>query len=289
MSSDEDELDQVCAQISELLDRNRLTHARRLLDQALPRFPDAPMLIYLAAHTDWRDGRNEDAERHVRRLLELDPHNYMGRVILADLHEQREELAQSEQLYLSLIADFPESADLYGYYAMLMLRTMHVDKAAALAAEALRLDPDNPTGLQVTTLTSIVKGDQQRRDASLTDMIQRYPELQATSGLLVQVLVRDGRYAEAQRVAQQMLGANPQNSDLVDMVIETRRLSHWSMWPMRPFVRYGWGASVALWFVAVIAIRTLPYPADGIFGFAFILFVIYSWVWPFILKRLIKR
>ena len=289
MSEQDDELLTACLHIGELLDRNRFAQAKRVLDDALPRFPESTELLYYAAHIAWRMNRLDEAVGFLDQVLAFEPQHYMGRIIRADIHEKRDELADSERLYLDILRERPEDADVLAYYAMLMLRTSHVDKAAALATESLRLEPDNPTGLQVTTLTSIIKGDSQSRDERLAEMINKHPELESTSGLLVQVLLRDGRYDEAARLARQMLHANPQNEHLLELVMETRRASHWSMWLLRPFMRFGWGASAAAWFAFVIISQTLSGAAAKVFITVFLIYVVYSWLWPPILKRLLAR
>ena len=49
-------------------------------------------------------------------------------------------------------ATIPESADLYGRYSRLMLRTLHLDKAEQLAREGLRYDPENDECLLASAL-----------------------------------------------------------------------------------------------------------------------------------------
>lgn len=285
-----DELHSAKSQISELLDRNRIAHAQHILAETLPHFPDDENLLYFAGFLSLRCDDLDAARTHTERLLQINPASYQGRTLMADIHEEREEFAQSEEFLLSIFADYPEDASTIAQYAMLMLRTMHVDKAGNLAEEALRLEPDNGLAMQVATFASIVRGDRRERDERLGDMMRKYPEMQATAGTLAQVLHRDGRYKEALQVTQEMLRLQPNNQQLVEAVMNQRQLSHWSLIPLRPFMRYGWAASIAVWFAAVILFRVLPdTPATSTLLAFLLLFVVYSWVWPWCLGKILKR
>lgn len=285
-----EELQQTLVQIGELLNRNRFEQAKRHIKQASVHFPDDEDLLYFGGFVAMATGRLDEAEEHIARLLQASPASYQGRALMADIFEQQEKFAQSEQLYLGLLHDYPDDAHTMADYAMLMLRTLHVEKAAKLAEEALRRQPDLPSAIQVATLAAVVCGEADLRDERLAEMIHKHPELQATTATLAQVLYRKGRYKEALHVSQEMLRADPGNQDIVDMVISQRLFSHWSMIPMRPLIRFGWPASVALWFAAVGLFRILPdSPATDALLVLLLLFVVYTWVWPWALRKILSR
>lgn len=277
-------------QISELLARRRFDHARRIMSQVLPQHPDDEQLLFYAGYIAYHTDNEDEAWQHATRLLEVAPNSYEGRLLMCDVLEQREELGQAERLYLALINDYPDDATLYAAYAMLMLRTLHVEKAGGLAHEALRRDPDHALAIQVSTLAAIIDGTRSERDEHLSDLMTKHPQLQATAATLVQVLQREGRHTEALRVSQEMLRAHPDNQHIVDLVIEEKVLSHWSMKPLWPFMRYGWAASIAVWFGAIIFFRVAPENTlTAAAGGLLLVFVVYSWVWPHILRKIMKR
>ncbi len=276
--------------ISQLLERQRFSHASTILSEVLPQHPDNEELLFFAGYIAYHTDKLDEALVHAQHLMEVAPESYQGRLLMCDVLEEQEELAQAERLYLTLLNDYPEDATLYAAYAMLMLRTMHVDKASKLATEALRRDPNHALAIQVSTLAAIVNGTRDARDERLSELINKHPQLQATAATLVQVLQREGRHKEALRVSQEMLRAHPDNQHIVDLVIEEKVLSHWSMKPLWPFMRYGWAASIAVWFAAIVFFRVAPenvYTAAA--GGLLLAFVVYSWVWPHILRKIMKR
>jgi predicted Zn-dependent protease len=286
----DEELEVCIAQIAELLDRNRFAQTQRLLDQALPHFPDDERLLYFSAYVALQTDNQEAAEHQLERVLELNPASYEGRSLMADLREEQGKFAESEALYLGILSDYPEDAGTMADYARLMLRTMHVEKAGKLAAEALSRAPDHPGAMYVATLASIVEGKHDERNLRLRKLLHQYPDMLVTAQTLVQVLHREGRYTEALEVAREMLRAQPNNEQIVEMVINLRMLSHWSMIPMRPFTRYGWAASIALWFIAVITFQLLPEsPATNALLIALLCFVAYSWIWPWCLGKILRK
>lgn len=286
----EEELNVSIAHIHELLDRNRFTQAQRLLTEALAHFPDDESLLYFAAYLALQSNDAQGAKTHLEQLLRHNPASYQGRNLMAAVCEELGQFAESEALYLGVLADYPEDAGTIADYALLMLRTLHVEKAGKLAAEALRRAPDHPRAIQVATLASIAQGDHHERDRRMSELLSQHPEMLATASTLVQVLLREGRYPEALEVARELLRARPHDEQIVEMVINIRMLSHWSMVPMRPFARFGWAASIALWFAAVITFQLLPEsPATTALLVALLCFVAYSWIWPWSLGKILRK
>ena len=66
------------------------------------------------------------------------------------------------------------------------------------------------------------------------------------------------------------------------------------MVPLYPLQRWGWAGSVGIWFAVVLLLQTgvlnnTPLrDYQGAIALAFLAFVVYSWVWPPILRRIVK-
>jgi hypothetical protein len=63
------------------------------------------------------------------------------------------------------------------------------------------------------------------------------------------------------------------------------------MWPLWPVMRFGWTASVVIWLLAVFglnALRRSDPELAGTVGLVFLGYVAYSWIWPPLLKRLLR-
>lgn len=109
--------------------------------------------------------------------------------------------------------------------------------------------------------------------------------------LVVIALQQRGDLREARRVAQELVRAQPDNEQLVDLARSLTVQAHWSMLPLWPMQKWGWGASFALWLIAIVGIRALGKVNDtagGVFAIVFLIYVVYSWVWPPILRRLLR-
>ena len=134
------------------IERRRIADAKRLLAQALAQYPQDPDLLFHSAQAEWFDDENETAEKTVRQVLVVDPHHAPARQLLAAMLFQRGEYADAELLLIGLLREYPESAELYGRYSQLMLRTLHLEKAEQLAREGLRYDPEDDECLLAAAL-----------------------------------------------------------------------------------------------------------------------------------------
>ncbi|MGH8221485.1 MAG: tetratricopeptide repeat protein [Woeseiaceae bacterium] len=279
--------------LHQLAQRNRFEQMKGILRRALPQHPDDEDLLYYSAFIDWRENKLEAAEETLGKLLSGSPHSYPGRRLLASVLEERQDLAGAEAQLVSLLADYPEDAEAYAEYSLLMLKTMHIDKAGKLAARAMELDPDNDLVLRASVFFKAVSNPGPDADADLRQLIERYPDAAHTGLTLVSTLNEKGRYGEALPIAQEVLRKHPESTEIVDLVVHVKAAAHWSMVPLRPFMRWGWSASIVLWFAAVVGFRVLdgtplqPYVQPLLY--AFLAFVVYSWVYPPFLRWLLRR
>ncbi len=271
------------------IERRRLADARRVLAQGLSLYPQDPDLLFHSAQADWLDEENESAEKTVRQVLVISPEHAPARQMLASLLIERQEYADAELLLIGLLRDYPEQADLYGRYSRLMLRTLHLDKAEQLAREGLRYDPEDRECLLASALCETARSGA-RPNEGLAKLLTNHPESLSTVHALVVALVDSGRMSEAHRIAQAAMRADPANEHLVQMVRELRIQNHWSLKPLWPMQKWGWGASAGMWIGAIVIMRMLEKAAPGAavpFAFAWLGYAIYSWVWPPLIRRIL--
>ena len=115
--------------------------------------------------------------------------------------------------------------------------------------------------------------------------------LPGTLWLVIVALQQRGDRREALSIARELLRAQPDNEGLVDTVKQLRLVTHWSLWPLWPVMRFGWAGSVAIWLLAVFglnALRRSDPELAGTIGLVVLAYVAYSWIWPPILKRLLR-
>jgi len=271
------------------IERRRLEDARRILGQGLKEFPQDPDLLFHSAQVEWLADRNKEAEATARQVLVIDPTHAPARQLLASLLMASGEFADAELLLISLLRDYPESADLYGRYSRLMLRTLHLDKAEQLAREGLRYSPENDECLMAAALCETARSGA-RPNEGLAKLLQAHPESLSSVHALVVALVDAGRISEAHRIARSALRSDPANLHLVSLVRELHIQNHWSMKPLWPLQKWGWGASAAMWLGGIVVIRGLSQSAPELatpVAFFWLGYCIYSWVWPPLIRRIL--
>jgi tetratricopeptide (TPR) repeat protein len=271
------------------IERRRLEDARRVLREALALYPNDPDLLFHSAQVEWFADQNERAEATVRQVLVQSPQHAPARGLLAYILIDRKQYADAELLLIDLLRDYPESADLYGRYARLMLTTLHLDKAEQLAHEGLRYDPDDGECLLAIALCETARGTG-RPNEGLAKLLQVHPESLSSVHALVVALVDAGRIDEAHRLARDALRSDPANQHLVDLVRELRIQNHWSMKPLWPLQKWGWGAAAVMWIGGIVVLRGLSATAPHIAGpatWVWLGYCIYSWVWPPLIRRIL--
>ena len=271
------------------IERRRLEDARRILGQGLKEFPQDPDLLFHSAQVEWLADRNKEAEATARQVLVIDPTHAPARQLLASLLMASGEFADAELLLISLLRDYPESADLYGRYSRLMLRTLHLDKAEQLAREGLRYSPENDECLMAAALCETARSGA-RPNEGLAKLLKAHPESLSSVHALVVALVDAGRISEAHRIARSALRGDPANLHLVSLVRELHIQNHWSMKPLWPLQKWGWGASAAMWLGGIVVIRGLSQSAPELatpVAFFWLGYCIYSWVWPPLIRRIL--
>jgi tetratricopeptide (TPR) repeat protein len=235
---------------------------------------------------------NDAALATVRQVLAQDLDNQSARLLLFELLTEKNNLGEAEQVIVELLRDYPEHAHYYGRYAELMIRAMHFQKARALADEGIRYDPDDPGCLAARTICDFIEQRAGASSHSMQQLIVRYPQSVRTLILILVALQDRGDHRGALRIAQELVRAQPDNANFVQLAAELKANAHWSMLPLWPMARWGWGASIALWLLGTGAIRILgqshPVAALAV-AVCFVTYVIYSWVWPPLLRRWMTR
>lgn len=284
--------DDAVEQADALIERRRLDQARVLLGDAIKQHPEDMRLLLQAAWVDYLDDDATNAMIAVRRVLTNEPDNANAKQLLLELLVELENLVEAERIAIDLLREYPESAHYYGRYANIMLRALKVDKAAALAAEGLRYEPANGECLAARTLCEFIQHGGRLPSPALRKLLVEHPQSLRTLLLVTVGLEQRGRNSEAHQIAKEMLLAQPNNQSLLELTQHFRRTTHWSMVPLRPLQKYGWGASIAFWLLAVIGGRLIAkYSPQWALTFTVIVlaYVVYSWVWPPLFKKIFDR
>lgn len=279
-------------QLRELASRHRFGQMREVLKQALPLEPDNPDLLYYAAQVDWMEDKDEEALATITRMVELYPDSYAGRLLLFNILDTLGRRSEAEAVIIEMLREYPEDGSLYAAYSILMLKTMQVEKAGELASRAISLTPEDSQALTASVLHELITNPGESARNKLADLVSHDPDAANTALTMVAVLVDQNQLKQALPIAQEVLRQNPDSEDIVDLVVALKADTHWSMAPLRPIQKWGWGASVGLWFGIIILLRALEgTPVESFarpVSLVFLAFVIYSWVWPPIIKRWVR-
>jgi predicted Zn-dependent protease len=282
----------IAHEVSALLERRRIVQARARLKTALQEFPDHPDLLLQSAWTDYLADDNAAALATVRHLITRDPENQRVRLLLFKLLIETGKLAEAESVILDLLRQYPEHPPYYGRYAELMIHAMQLVKARALAQEGLKYDPDDANCLTALALCDFIEQPGAAAAHSLQQLLVRHPQSQRTLALVAFALNDRGDQKGAFRIAQELVRAQPDNPEFVRLAMELKAATHWTMLPLWPMMRWGWAASVGLWVTGIVAVQVMARinPAvAGILVIVIVLYAIYSWIWPPILRRWIAR
>jgi tetratricopeptide (TPR) repeat protein len=279
-------------QIDHLLETRRTAVARRLLDQSFSENPDDPENHFYAARIASLEGDSHAAERHVGDLLLREPGHIGGRSLAVELARKSKNYALAEEHALDLIRDNPEVGHFYAQYAHVMLETLHLEKARALTLEARRLSPDDRLAHVLDVLTSIVLGERGQAREDLATLVASDPDALPTAWTLLAVLEAEHREWEAFEVAQEIVRAEPDDPDAVNAVIELRARTHLLALPAWPLRRFGNVGAIGLWVVMAVGLAVASATAyDGLgawIGAVWLVYVIYSWTYLPLLRRLIR-
>jgi tetratricopeptide (TPR) repeat protein len=283
--------EQVMHQVEVLLERRRTSQARALLKPALAAHPDHTGLLLQSAWTDYLEDRNDEALTTVRQVLLAEPKDQSARLLYFELLLESGDNAEAERVIIELLREYPEHAHYYGRYAQLMLKTLNIGKSHQLALEGLKYDPDNTECLGAQTICDFIERPGGTTSQGLQQLLVRHPQSARTLLLVVVALDQRGDRREALSIARELLRAQPDNESLVDTVKQLKLATHWTMWPLWPVMRFGWTASVVIWLLAVFglnALRRSDPELAGTVGLVFLGYVAYSWIWPPLLKRLLR-
>ena len=283
------------AQLEQLVERNRVDSARSILAEALPLYPDSSSILVLAAWVEYLDDDDDEAKELIARVLEMEPKHYGARYLLALIHQHLDEHIAAEEVLTGLLKEYPEEVDLYALYARTMLATSEFERAQRLADEALRRDPENLSALISSVLAAYVNSPGAETREQLAKLMREYPDQIQTTLRVIQILIDEGKHAEAYDLARELVSVDPGNQHLVDLAMELKVSSHWSMKPLWPMRKWGWGGSIAIWLIIVAILRT-PFletlgleSYSGLIASAFLIYVVYSWVWPWLFKKIVTR
>jgi predicted Zn-dependent protease len=233
----------------------------------------------------------ENLEKAVASGLELDPDNISLLFLASEACRRKMDLAGAERAVLKALNLDPENPLLLCHYGLLVGQAGQFEKAERLLERAEASDPESSEIIHYRYALAIMQG-KDRKAAELADRWVAQnpddPDSLMASGLTLASL---GRMAEGRARTANAVGLSPEvaeghESDLRDIKV----MSHWSLWILAPFNRFGPGVVWVTFIVVFLGLQLLGFRGiASVFAIAYLLLVIYSWVAPRIVRHLLRR
>jgi Flp pilus assembly protein TadD len=145
-----------------LRNANRDADAANLLQQAIQTYPDNATLLYDFAMMAERADRFEDAEKALRRLIEISPKNQNAYNALGYLYVDRNvHLAEARVLLEKALSLAPDDAFILDSMGWLEFKENHYETALALLQRAYQIRPDAEIGIHLGEVLWVM-GEQQK-------------------------------------------------------------------------------------------------------------------------------
>lgn len=234
--------------------------------------------------------RYSEAAQVARVGLGNDPHNVYLLYIYCNCLSNLGDLPGAEQAILAALRIYPDEPGFLSRYALLVAEAGQLDKAMRLVYEASRIAPNHPAVMSAQALIAYLSGDDKRMGQVSKEMLREDAEDALGHYLLGVHNAVQGNVSTAARHARNAVQLDPRNKALVTAARESMFSSHWLLWPLRLFSRFG---PAKVWFAAIgtsmllrkLGLREIAF----IFSVTYLLLCIYSWVVPPVLKWWLER
>ena len=233
----------------------------------------------------------ENLDKAIASGLEQDPDHITLLFFASEARRRKMDLAGAERAALKALNLEPENPLLLCHYGLLVGQAGQLDKAERLLERAEASDPEFPEILRYRHALAVMQG----KDRQAAELADRWvaqnpddPDSHMASGLTLAGL---GRIAEGHARTANAVGLSPEiaegrESDLHDIKV----MSHWSLRILAPFNRFGPLGIWVTFIVVFLGLRLLGFPQiAGAFALVYLLLVIYSWVAPYIVRRMLDR
>lgn len=196
----------------------------------------------------------------------------------------------AERALLDGLALAPHDVELLCTYAEVCAANGQLDKAQKLVDRAAAQRPEAPTVYATRIQVAYTRGDDRTAQRISREFVAAHPENPNAHALLGGTSAARGQVDEAYASLSQAAAARPTEQAFADSALDLRIARHPLMLPLRPVLRFG---ALKTWVVAILVIfglRAAGLPVLGaLAGLAWLLFCVYSWVVPPLVRRWVRR
>jgi protein O-GlcNAc transferase len=138
---------------------NRLKDAADAYQRATELAPTSPEIANNVGSALTRLGRSDEAEIYFQRALHLDPGKWQNMAHMAGMFINRHEFQRAVSIYRVLLAEKPDSTNLYSDLGVALSLDGRLDEANEAFQRALEIDPDNAAALNNLGGNLVAQGD----------------------------------------------------------------------------------------------------------------------------------
>jgi predicted Zn-dependent protease len=235
-------------------------------------------------------GEWSQARKTAHQGLALAPQNPHLLLLLANLEAKAGDLPAAEQAILSALNQQPEHPTLLCRYALLVAEDGQLDKAERLLARAAQQSPEDPSVRRTTAALAYLRGDDKQAMQANLETLRDNPEDVVSRHALGAMLLEKGYVKAADRHLKAAARLDPGEQDVVAAARISQPYAHWLLWPLRPAYRLGSAKTWLLWvgtyvLLTVLGLHQIARPL----AILWILYCVYSWVVPPLIKWWYKR
>ena len=239
-----------------LIQLERITQAIQAAAAGMAAFPDSAMTAYAFALAQFMNDDLQEAETALLHAIHLDP-------------------------------DDPDSWELYARCCA--LAGQH-DKSMALLDQAAALDPEGIGHIRARAWCVFLSGQDRLSRQYARQALSINPLDTASLNMLGSAQLSLGEIADSHRILGQSVREDPRNAHTAALAFEARLQSHWSMAPLRLFQILGPAGSWLLAVAIMIGLNLLElYIPLLVFAVAYVVLVVWSWIGPGLIRRLLRR
>ncbi len=190
------------------------TRLKQVLDLWLEVDPESLDARYLMAVVALKSGNHEQATESIDFILNHDTRDFDSKaiVMIKSLNSQQS-VGLAYRVFAELSVKYPENAQLYFIQALLDARARKNAQAQVNISKALELEPDWVKALLLQAQLYIAEGKLSIATNILQHAVEEEENAQV-SEQIIQLLMQQGRFAEAEDVLMDLMDRYPENNEL---------------------------------------------------------------------------
>ncbi len=277
-------------QITHYLQINRYQKAKELILSNLSHCPNNEKLLFMIAHTNYHLNEYKEA---IDNCFDALNNGYTAEYVhglLGDVYFKTNQYEKAETAYLESLSLKPNNPEVLASYGYLMFITGNEDKGHQLLNEAVRISPENEVVLHYIFYYYLAKGKKMQQLETLEKYMHSSDQEISKLMKIGITEIFKGKYKSAREHLRQAYLLDPTNEDILRLLNDVDRKSHFLFFPHRIVNKLGGAATIYIIFMLIILL--LYYlKMNGLLVFVasfYIIFALSTWFNPLIYKIFFK-